>query len=252
MRTGNEVWLDIGEEELRYHRRQYREPYRSTVAFIDFLKRAAGLDGEAARTILDVGTGAGANVFWMAKAFPKCAFTGIDLSPELVGIADELNRGDENRRFLAMDYHDIPSLPKFDHVLSFQFLSWIDMAEADRCLALQFRQAERGVGATSLFCDHGLDYEIKVHDRFCDRLVHYNIYSIDRLRELADGHGFSLKRCERFDIDIDLPATEKGLGSYTLPLADGKRLQCSGSMNMPWHFLYFEKKAGVAPPKVEP
>lgn len=244
-KKGKDVWLNIGSEELNYHERQYIEPYRSTVSFIEFLKKTKSFNTNSRFRVLDVGTGAGANIFWLSKEFPLCEFVGIDISPDLIALAKKKQRNVKNTEFHCLNLKESEVLGKFDCILSFQLLSWLSPKEADRCLKEKFSQAKTAVAMTSLFCEDDLDYEVKIEDRYNKRVVFYNIYSIPRIREVAKKFGFYLTDFERFELDIDIPKRKEGLGTYTLPLKNGKRLQFSGCMNLPWYFLLFKKDGGV-------
>jgi SAM-dependent methyltransferase len=242
VKKGKQVWLNISKNEFEYHKRQYIEPYRSTIFFIDFLKRNASFNIDSKFSVLDIGTGGGANLFWLSKEFPLCEFTGIDISSELITFAEEQQKVISNTKFYHLDFNDVNTIGEFDFVISLQLLSWINVREANKCLKLQFSKAKKGIAMSSLFCEDDLTYEVKIKDYYNNRIVNYNIYSIPRLKELAKKSDFLLTHFERFDIDQDLPKPKKGLGTYTLRLQTGNRLQFSGCMNLPWHFLLFKKK----------
>src|SRR5438477_1948047 len=55
------AWLE--DRHLDYHRRQFAEPYRSTAHLCRFVERILGSRVEAECSALDVGCGAGANMF---------------------------------------------------------------------------------------------------------------------------------------------------------------------------------------------
>lgn len=245
MKKGKDVWLNLGRDELRYHERQYTEPYRSTVSFIEFLKKKATFTNNSRFSVLDVGTGGGANLFWLSKEFPLCEFAGIDISPDLIAFAEKKQRDIPNTEFHCLDLRESEKLGKFDFIISFQLLSWLSPKEADRCLTEKFSQAKMAVAMTSLFCEEDLDYEVKIKDHYNKRTVFYNIYSIPRIREFAKKFGFSLTHFERFELDIDIPKHKEGLGTYTLLLKNGKRLQFSGCMNLPWYFILFKRDGGI-------
>jgi methylase of polypeptide subunit release factors len=74
-------WLNITND---YHTKQFREPMRSTVAFCDWLEAMDVLHNDSRLKILDMCPGQGANVAYMRKRFPCCAFSGIDINSDLV------------------------------------------------------------------------------------------------------------------------------------------------------------------------
>jgi SAM-dependent methyltransferase len=248
MESGKEAWLRLTEKDLNYHSRQYEEPYRSTVFAIRHLKEHAGFSADSSYRVLDVGCGGGANLHWLAREFPKCDFVGIDVSADLIRLAGEKNRDVKNVKFLDMDFREARTLGKFDFVLSFQVLSWLSVKEAFDLMEAKFSLAERGVFLTSLFCRQNLDYEIRVKDHYQGKEHFYNIYALDGMRERAARRGFGLSGLQEFDIDVDLPGEGvEGIGTYTVRSAEGRRLQFSGCLHLPWHFLLFMKEgAGQA------
>ena len=44
-----------------------------------------------------------------------------------------------------------------------------------------------------------------------------------------------------FEIDIDLPQTTKDIGTYTIKSEEGKRIQISAGLMMPWYFIVASK-----------
>ena len=68
--------------------------------------------------------------------------------------------------------------------------------------------------------------------------IYYNIHSLIRFRKYLKELGYSKFEYVPFDIDIDLPRTDSlDIGTYTVRLEDGKRIQISGGMMMPWYFI---------------
>lgn len=240
MKNGKEVWSKLSDAEFFYHKKQYEIPYRSTVFSIEFLKKCAGFREDSKLTVLDLGTGGGANLYWLSRHFPSCKFYGIDSNADLISLAEENNRSSPNVKFICGDFEHAKTLGKYDYVVSFQVLSWLSFKDAYKLLKLKFTLANKGVFATSLFCEDNLEYEVKVMDYHIDKMVFYNIYSLQRFRELSQQEGFELKHCQKFDLDIDLPKVE-GKGTYTLKTETGQRLQFSGCMYLPWYFLLFQR-----------
>ena len=63
----------------------------------------------------------------------------------------------------------------------------------------------------------------------------YNVYSLDRFRQLCEARGCREFVTRDFEIDVDLPEpSARGMGTYTRTLADGRRLQFSGPLLQPW------------------
>jgi hypothetical protein len=71
----------------------------------------------------------------------------------------------------------------------------------------------------------------------CQGPFFYNIYSIRRFRDECLARGAREVVVHDFEIDVDLPPTFAGMQTYTMALADSRRLQCSGPLMMPWKFV---------------
>ena len=92
-----------------------------------------------------------------------------------------------------------------------------------------------------------IDYNIKLYDYTKDKdgsyaEVFYNIYSLSLMKKYFEELGYSHFIYKEFEMDIDLPQTNKmGRGTYTIRTENGKRLQMSGAMIMPWYFVFASK-----------
>lgn len=75
-------WIEMVDTE--YHNRQFRETYRSTVAFCDWMERCGYIRPDSELHILDMGSGQGANIYYMGQRYPGCSFVGVDINPELI------------------------------------------------------------------------------------------------------------------------------------------------------------------------
>ncbi|MGA7991379.1 MAG: class I SAM-dependent methyltransferase [Thermoanaerobaculia bacterium] len=223
---------------LAYHRRQLEEPYRSTVHLLRFMQSVLkNPKGEA----LDVACGTGANILHLNRVFEGYRWTGVDymgdrLFPisrpyfEKRGLRADLINGDMYK------LTTIFARRKFDLVLLMQSILCLPEYEA---AVEQLLAVTRGwLILNSLFTDFDIDAKIQVIDHTREDSLqvpqHYNIYSLRRFREFCENHGCREFIAEDFEIDIDLPKTTDGRGTYTRTLADGHRLQFSGPLLMPW------------------
>ena len=75
------ITITINED---YHNRQFITPYRSTVKFCDWLEQIGALSKQVTYKIMDIGTGKGANLYYMNKRFPNCQYLGIDINNDLI------------------------------------------------------------------------------------------------------------------------------------------------------------------------
>ena len=200
---------------------------------------------------LDVGCGGGANIYHLSQALPDTSWVGVDINEnafdvgrkliaECGGLANPL-------QFVACDFYRLmDNLPihSFDLVFSIQTLSWV--AEYETLLPQLFGMARPGgfVFITSLFTDFLVDacVEITQYDEANfekgEGPYFYNVYCFDRFREHCIRLGASQVVAVDFEIDVDLPRPQhRHMGTYTRRLADGRRLQTSGPLLMPWKFI---------------
>src|SRR5688500_16678700 len=170
--------------ELEYHERQFREPYRSTVAFCNWLETSGFLVRESKIRILDLGSGAGANVHYMSQRYPESSFVGVDINPELVEHGNSFfeSSGIRNCRLEVGDLYNLDPehLSGFDGVVSLQTLSWLPnfSAPIEAIAKLQ----PKWIALTSLFYDGPVSCTIEV-SQYDEELQRnwsgfYNVYSI--------------------------------------------------------------------------
>ena len=95
---------------------------------------------------------------------------------------------------------------------------------------------------SSLFYDGDIDFEIKVREfqketgkeHFND---YYNVYSFPRFQRFVYELGAKNIEAYDFEINTDLPKPIDQMGSYTVKLEDGKRLQISGAVILTWKII---------------
>lgn len=231
-----------------YHYIQYRKPYRSTEAFIEWIDDKI----YKSKKILDIACGGGANLFYLAQKYPKISFEGIELNKELVDYANELlisQQAATNIKIYQGDWYNLPIedlKDKYSGIVSFQTLSWLpEYTDAIKCLV---DLNPDWIAVSSLFYEGSIDYTIKLKDYTRNdaqkdyQEYYYNIYSLVKVKELFNELGYKNFSYKKFEIDIDLEKKiEDGLGTYTKKLEDGSRIQISGGLMLPWYFIYASK-----------
>jgi hypothetical protein len=238
-------WLQVVDSVVSgYHRRQYKEPNRSTVLFCDWLERIGLLQPDTAQSIMDVGAGLGANVNYMAHRYPQSSFLGIELNPQLVIAATKALSAAGNGAAEQGDLYHLNSkhVGAFDGVMSYMLLSWLpNFTEPLGCMAAL---RPRWIAMTSLFYDGPVNTIIRTQDYTLPigdspfRESYYNIYSIPLVRQHLAGLGYGGFACIPFEIDIDLERPDDGgMRSFTQRLEDGRRLQFGGPVHLSWYFV---------------
>ena len=244
-----ELWLD--DRHLEYHRRQFSQPYRSTVHLMEFVRNVMGARANAPMKALDVPCGGGANIFHLSQVLPHTDWTGLDINSKALAIAIEMNagkgRGNDSYSFLCGDFNNLAKYfppHSLDLVFSIQTLSWLPEYKSMVAQFLSLLKPGGIVFVTSLFNDFLVDARIEVTQYSPDNPANgwgpffYNVYSLDRFRQSCMELGASEVRAKDFEMDVDLPMpTDRQMGTFTRVLRDGSRLQFSGPLLMPWKFL---------------
>lgn len=232
--------------DLQYHLRQYEAMYETTRWLMQLVD-----DVEAPRPgdrILDVACGAGANCFHMARHWPDARVVGVDLDDELLSIARQRVPADlagrlayQSADMFALDAR-FPDRP-FAYTSLMHTLLLYPIDDCPKILRALFAVTRRWVVLSSLFNDKRMDVQAHIRDyvRYGDDTRQEHIYTVlcaQRFRETCLRLGARDVVFRDFEIGIDLQGPpEGGLGTYTRRLDDGRRLQFSGALYLPWKFV---------------
>lgn len=231
-----------------YHQQQLKAPYRSTEVVYQWLtQKEAFVPG---RTYADVACGMGGNTLYFARHEQQSNFIGIDYNTELITSAERERQvqGVANAQFMVGDAYalDALSLPACDGLLSLQTLSWLE--DFQRATQQLLQQQSRWLLITSLFYEGEIDAFITLHNYHranheqAYEQSYYNVYSLPRFVSVLRESGYTTIDVMPFEIDTDLPRPEdRDLGTYTETLHDGRRLQFSAMLHLPWYFIYAER-----------
>lgn len=234
-----------------YYQRQFREPYRSTIAFADWLEASELLQKNQPaenkeQAVVDFGAGMGEALYYLGQRFHAQKFIGLELEPELVETGNNLLQatGANNCLLIAADMlaNQPGGLRNAQGCISMQTISWMP-GYADSLRAMHSLQPH-WLAFSSLFYDGPVNTrtvieEFPTADRYGEKKeFHYNTYSLPLFRLELEKLGYKKIISTPFHIDIDLPQPElPGMRTYTEKTTGGKRLQISGPLLMNWHFV---------------
>ncbi|HUS06521.1 MAG TPA: class I SAM-dependent methyltransferase [Bryobacteraceae bacterium] len=237
-------WL--ADRHLAYHRRQFAEPYRSTIHLRHFVQRILGARVEKTCSALDAGCGAGANIFHLSRVLTQTRWTGVDIAGDLFSAHGALSAEHGGLRnpvdLIAGDFYHLPRLlppGSFDLAFSIQTISWLDGYTGFLPQFLAMLKPGGVAFVTSLFTDFHVDARIQITEYEEDGLprmpMFYNIYAWNRFRDYCLALGAEKVTAEDFEIDTELrPPASLHMGTFTERLDGGRLLQRSGPLLMPW------------------
>ena len=182
----------------------------------------------------------------LAELYPQAKFTMVDANEDAISIARQAtekfnatcNVGDIYNLELASESCDL--------VICWQTLSWLDKPEFALRELVRICKPGGLILASSLFnLNHDTDVYSKVidHTRASSGLgmsYDYNTYSLRTVQEWLSGLVADFKIHE-FSIPVDLTHTGRGIGTYTVKLETGGRLQMSAGMLLNWGILEVHK-----------
>jgi hypothetical protein len=233
-----------------FHRRQFENPYKSTIAFCQFLKQN-NLPREKDK-VGDIGAGMGGIIEYFAQVFPQSSFVGIELNEECVNRGNDIftKNGRNNCLLFQGDIFDLDK-KHFNAYAGITCLaSLLCFPNATDPITAIAKLNPEWIAISSLFNESLVEATVVTKDysrpysNFQSTDKFYNIYSIQKTADLLSKLGYSEFSFQRFEIDIDLSKPEHGgMGTYTERLADGRRLQISGPVLMSWYFILARKES---------
>ena len=193
--------------------------------------------------ILDACCGIGHISYFLSKISSESTFVGIDQSKYLIANAKKLCKDNNTISFQVKDIFKIGSKYKkhFDVSINWKTISWLPYY--DEILQVLFKVTKKKIFLSSLFYDGDIDFEIKVREFNSERgknefNAYYNVYSFPRFKKFIYSLGAKKIKSYNFEIEKDLPKPAKGqMGTYTVRLDNGKRMQISGPVVMSWKII---------------
>ncbi len=207
----------------------------STTALCDFILET--VDPDKGLSILDGGCGNGAVLQSVAKRFPKGHYVGVDLSTEMIHEAQKRIQ-DERYTFHCRDMLELDDVSPeggFDISLLIHVVSMFD--DFEDVLRNYINATKQHVFVNTLLSDHDVDVKITAFPANLPEQPAWNIFSLQRFEKVARALGAKNVLFRPFEMPYDLEVPKTGMGSYTVPAADGHRLTFTGPLYLPWYLI---------------
>ena len=195
--------------------------------------------------VLDACCGIGHLTISLAQKFPNATFIGIDQTPFLINEAKRLSRGLENVDFRNENIYGFSEkYPKsFDISINWKTISWLPYYED--IMRELFGATKKAIFLSSLFYNGNIEFITKVREWAISPSpnqkgfdFYYNTYSLPKFMRFCKKNKARKIKVHPFEIGIDLPRSNLDrMGTYTMKLIDGERLQVSGCLVMNWKIL---------------
>jgi SAM-dependent methyltransferase len=227
----------------KYFYNQFKNPYNSTIALFDFLKKKNIIN----LSFLDLGCGTGSHLFLLRNKYKNNKkLLGIDYNKYLINFAKKKIKKTNDINFSHGNIFNLNNKlnNKFDVALSIQTLSWVKdyKLAIDNMIKLNCKY----IVVSSLFFRGLVDFSIKANflkNKFSKKYLYfkyYNIYSLNNYLEYLKSKGYK-SIVKEFVIKKTLPASNQLLmKTYTLNLK-GKLFQFSGPIRLDWFFIVSKK-----------
>ena len=171
---------------------------------------------------------------------------GVDQTPYLIEEAQKLCSAKSNVSFEVNDMHHLSDRYQkfFDVSIIWKTISWLPYYE--EIIQELFKVSKKHIFLSSLFYDGDIDFEIKVREYKKQSgkenfNSYYNVYSFPKFERFVQSLNCKKIHSWNFDISLDIPRGDPDfMGTYTLKLYDGERIQISGAIIMSWKIVHIE------------
>jgi SAM-dependent methyltransferase len=228
---------------IQSHSSMFTNELRS-VAMLKTMLAGSGAALEAVKTVGDIAGGMGQHSYHLRETFPNAHFEIVDISApqieEAVKMFAALGLQDRFSAKVGTVYELEPAA--YDVTICWNTMFVLD--DADKALKQLIGATKPGgrVLLCTLLNPHDVDLTTEIVDYSRPSAQEgyslvYRTPSLKRFIEKCKTFGASGVRAEPFVIDIDLADAYPGIGTYTLKLDGGTRIQVSGGMLMNWHIV---------------
>jgi ubiquinone/menaquinone biosynthesis C-methylase UbiE len=238
LKENYETQLDV--KSMDYHLNQYRTQKASTLLFAEFIRDYV----KDNQKIIDLGTGAGAALSYLASVYKNTTFLGIDLEDSLIEHANQNRLTDSDDGSVRFETGDVFNLKEFESispegVISLQALSWLSDYKQPMEQVYEVLKP-KWIAVTSLFYEGWISAKTVITEHKREKTTFYNTICLPEFEKHANDFKYKLKKVERFDINIDLPKPIDSdfMGTYTKTVSSesrNERLQISGPLLMNWY-----------------
>ena len=221
---------------------QFKKPYDSTIQFEKFLLKNKVLSKNTT-SIVDVGTGLGANLNYFSNKYKKIKFTGTDYNKKNINFAKKINKNSRVKFYV----HNIlrstsPNLVGHDIMTCIHTLCCFK--ELNKPLRNMCKMKPKWIAINSLFYDGPLDVLIHIRDHNNRHVEDYNpdsdfnIFSISNVSKVLKRYGYKIYKVKEFFPLKRIPKKKgNARGSYTIKTQFNKFTTFSGPVYLPWHFI---------------
>ena len=191
--------------------------------------------------ILDACCGIGHVLNLLNKISPKSDFYGVDEISYLINEAKKISINKNNLHFKVQNIYKLTEKNFYDISINWKTISWLPYYE--KLLKILFKVTKKHIFLSSLFYDGDIDFEIKVREYKSDvgksgDFIFYNVYSLPKFKRFLKSLGAKKIHVYDFDIRKDIPKTKNDrMGTHTITLKNGKKLQISGAIVMNWKII---------------
>ena len=197
--------------------------------------------------IADVACGAGSLSFHLNNFFKSAQFYCSDYSETAIENLSHKLTGN-NFKISRETIYELNSYPNnyFDFTFCWMTLSWLEDAEKALNQLIRITKPSGRVFLSSLFnLDHDVDLYTKIIDKSSsvgEQTIHANYYTYsgktinEWIKDKVSSYKF-----HKFSPSIDFTFDGRGIGTYTITLEGGDRIQLSAGMLMNWAVLEIKK-----------
>lgn len=247
MKIISQRYEDYVEQEfdryVRSHRRALVQPPEQYRVLREML--AAIAPAEEKLSVLNMCAANGSLMSYLNQAFPHWRYVGVETVKRLVEDESVGQVLRDNIELYNCSIHEVGKRwpREFDVVVHWMRLMHFDDWHMHLENAVRAARPGGHVFVSALFNDANVDvvrvvcdYTIPAcREGYC---IQYNEFSMAGIERYCWSLGVQSVEFTAFELSFDIPRTVEGMGTYTVRTEEGRRLQISGGLLMPWKILH--------------